>query len=78
MATMKRTTIFLTEEQHERLRRLAFERRISMAGLLREAALEVMEDEEDIVEGLKALADAEGTVTWEEYRRRRQEHKGEL
>ena len=78
MATMKRTTIFLTEEQHERLRRLAFERRISMAGLLREAALEVMEDEEDIVEGLKALADEQGTVTWEEYQRRRQERKGEL
>jgi len=78
VATMKRTTIFLTEEQHERLRRLAFERRTSMAGLLREAALEVMEDEEDIIEGLKALADEQGTVTWEEYQGRRQGRKGEL
>ncbi|MDP2936761.1 MAG: hypothetical protein Q8O86_09760 [Dehalococcoidia bacterium] len=76
MATMKRTTIFLTEEQHERLRRLAFERRISMAGLLREATLEVLEDEEDIREGLQALAEEEGTITWEAYQRRRQGAKG--
>ncbi|MDP2953260.1 MAG: hypothetical protein Q8O76_08110 [Chloroflexota bacterium] len=76
--TLKRTTIFLTVEQHERLRRLAFEQRTSMAKLLRDAALEILEDEEDIREGLKALADEEGTITWEEYQRRRQERRGEL
>ena len=78
--TLKRTTIFLTEEQHERLRRLAFEQRTSMAHLLREAALEILEDEEDIQEGLKALADEEGTITWEEYQHRRKERglQGEL
>jgi len=70
--TMKRTTIFLTEEQHERLRRMAFEQRTSMAQLLRDAALEILEDEEDIREGLKALGDEQGTVTWEQYQRRRQ------
>jgi len=32
-----------------------------------EHALEILEDEEDIREGLKALADGEGTITWEEY-----------
>ena len=69
--TLKRTTIFLTEEQHERLRRLAFEQRTSMAKLLRDAALEILEDEEDIHEGLKALADEEGTITWEQYQRKR-------
>ena len=67
--TLKRTTIFLTEEQHERLRRLAFEQRTSMAHLLREAALEILEDEEDVREGLKALADTGGTITWEDYQR---------
>jgi len=38
------------------------------------------EDEEDIREGLKALADEEGTVTWEQYQHQRaeQEPKGEL
>ncbi len=78
--TLKRTTIFLTEEQREGLRRLAFEQRTSMAKLLRDAALEILEDEDDIREGLKALADEEGTVTWEQYQRQRveQESRGEL
>ncbi len=71
---LKRTTIFLTEEQHERLRRLAFEQRTSMAKLLRDAALEILEDEEDIREGLKALEEGdEGSVTLEELERRRAE-----
>ena len=68
---LKRTTIFLTDKQHETLRRLAFEKRTSMASLLREAALEIIEDEEDIREGLKALADEKGTVTWEQYLKKR-------
>jgi len=72
---LKRTTIFLTEDQHERLRRLAFVQRTSMAKLLRDAALEILKDEEDISEGLKALADEEGTITWEQYQRRRKERE---
>ena len=75
---MKRTTIYLTEEQHERLRHLAFEQRTSMAKLLRDAALEILEDEEDIREGLKAFAEEDGTVTWEQYQRSRRERRGEL
>ncbi|MEW6458662.1 MAG: DUF6290 family protein [Bacillota bacterium] len=65
---LKRTTIYLTEEQHEALRQVAFKKRTSMAELLRRAALEVIEDEEDIREGSKALADdAQDTVAWTEY-----------
>ena len=77
---LKRTTIFLTEDQHERLRCLAFEQRTSMAKLLRDAALEILEDEEAIEEGLKALADEEGTVTWQQYQHHRAEQRspGEL
>ena len=77
---LKRTTIFLTEDQHDRLRRLAFEQRTSMAKLLRDAALEILEDREDVDEGLKALADEKGTVTWEQYQRQRakQRPQGEL
>ena len=72
--TLKRTTIFLTEEQHERLRRLAFEQRTSMAKLVREAILEIFEDEEDIREGLEVLEEGdEGSVTLEELERRRAE-----
>ena len=39
---LKRTTIFLTPEQHEKLRRIAFERRTSMAKLIRDATVEVL------------------------------------
>lgn len=79
MATaMKRTTIFLTEDQHERLRRVAFEQRTSMASLIREAALDVLEDAEDAQEGMKALADVDGTTTWKEYRQNRRERQGGL
>lgn len=79
MATaLKRTTIFLTQEQHERLRRLAFEQRTSMAKLLRDAALEILEDQEDIQEGLKALSDEAGTITWKQYQKNRRERQREL
>ncbi len=71
--TLKRTTIFLTEEQHERLRRLAFEQRTSMAKLLRDAAIMILEDEEDRREGTKALADEKGTIVWQQYERSRRE-----
>ena len=74
-ASLKRTTIFLTEDQIEKLRRLAFIRRTSMSQLIRDAAMEVIEDEEDIREGLRALADEQGTVTWADYQRRRKEKK---
>ena len=72
---LKRTTIFLTQEQHERLRLLAFKQRTSMAKLIRDATLEILEDEEDIKEGLKSLADREGTITWEEYQRHREKQE---
>jgi Arc/MetJ-type ribon-helix-helix transcriptional regulator len=72
---LKRTTIFLTEEHHEALRRLAFERRTSMANLIREAVLEVLEDDEDI----KAIQEAEKEgdqeyVPWEQVKRRWEEN----
>jgi len=66
---LKRTTIFLTEEHHEALRRLAFERRTSMANLIREAVLEIMEDEEDVREASKAREKGEGYVSLEEVER---------
>ena len=71
---LKRTTIFLAEEHHEALRRLAFERRTSMAELIREAVLEMLEMEEDEKEALKALEEPEeGSITLEELRQRRVE-----
>ena len=58
-----RTTMFLTKDQHEKLRELAFEKRKSMSSLLREAVLQMLEDEEDIRDGMQALADEAGTIT---------------
>lgn len=41
----------------------------------RERILEAREDAEDIREGLKALADDKGTITLEEYQRRRKKQE---
>ncbi len=69
---LKRTTIFLTEEQREKLRQIAFEKRTSMAGLVREAVMEILDDEDDIREGMKVFAEGdEGSVTLEELERER-------
>ncbi len=43
---MKRTTIFLTGDQHQALRRIASERRTSMARLIRDMTIKVLEDKE--------------------------------
>jgi hypothetical protein len=51
---------------------MAFEQRTSMAQLLRDAALEILEDEEDVREGLETLDDEAGTVAWDEYRHKRE------
>lgn len=69
--TLRRTTVFLTNEQREGLRRIAFEQHVSMAKLLRDAAEHMLEDEEDIRVGVRALSDEEGTVTWEYYTKSR-------
>ena len=73
-SNLKRTTIFLTEEHHETLRRMAFEKRTSMANLIREAVLEMLVLKEDEREALKALQEPEeGYITLEELERRRSE-----
>lgn len=45
-----------------------------------EDLLKLLEDEEDAREGLKALADEGGTITWEQYQHQREERelRGEL
>jgi Arc/MetJ-type ribon-helix-helix transcriptional regulator len=69
---MKRTTIFLTAAHHEELRRLAYEKRTSMANLIREAVLEILELEEDEAETLKAVNETEeGSIGIEEYHKKR-------
>jgi Arc/MetJ-type ribon-helix-helix transcriptional regulator len=65
-SNLKRTTIFLTEEHHEELRRLAFERRTSMANLIREAVLEMLENDEDIRAIQEAEKEGDKSIPWEE------------
>ena len=67
---LKRTTIFLTNEQHEMLRRLAFVQRTSMAALLRDAALKILEHEADVQEALKASGE-NGSIGLAQYLRER-------
>jgi predicted DNA-binding protein len=44
---VKRTQIYLPEELHEEVRRLAFEQRRSMADVIREAVAAYMDDNRD-------------------------------
>jgi predicted DNA-binding protein len=69
----KRTTISLHPEEYEALRFIAFKRKTSIAGVVRELIYERLEDEEDIKDGLKALQETEGTMDWETFKK---EHLG--
>jgi hypothetical protein len=77
-SNLKRTTIFLNEKHHEALRRIAFERHVSMANLIREAVLEIIEDDEDIREVMKSRQKDDKYITLEELDHRYKEfHKKE-
>jgi hypothetical protein len=73
---MKKTMIYLPEELHKNLKRLAVERDTSMADIIRDAASAlVAEESEDIEEGRKALRDFQANpssaIPLEIYQRRR-------
>jgi predicted DNA-binding protein len=65
----KRTTISLRSEEYEALRFLAFKRKTSVAGVVRELIAEILEEQEDIRDGLKALNDTKGTLDWETFKK---------
>ena len=73
---MKKTMIYLPEETHEGLKRLAFEARTSIAELIRraidQAYQEDLEDIKDMEEELaKYRADPSSAINYAEYRRQR-------
>jgi predicted DNA-binding protein len=73
---MKRTMIYLPDETHQGLRKLAFEGNTSIAGLIRKAVEKVYgEDIEDIRDMEEALAEyeahPESFVSLDELRRRK-------
>lgn len=53
---MKKTMVYLPDELHKNLKRLAVERDTSMAEIIRDAAMAVLEEErEDLADARKAL-----------------------
>ena len=71
---MKRTMIYLPEEIHEGLRRMAFESKTSIAELIRQAVDQAYrEDLEDIRDMEEELANysPETAISYEEYRQQR-------
>lgn len=73
---MKRTMIYLSEETHQGLRKIAFEKNTSIAELIRRAVEAVYgEDIEDIRDGeeelAKYFANPASAVSWNELRRRK-------
>jgi len=69
----KRVTLSLRPEEYEVLRFVAFKRKLSLAGVVREVIRELLEDEEDIRDGLKALEEKGDTLDWETFKK---EHLG--
>lgn len=65
----KRTTISLRPEEYETLRFIAFKRKTSVAGVVRELIYEHLEDEEDIRDGLKALEEKGDTLDWQTFKK---------
>lgn len=73
---MKKTMIYLPDDLHKNLKRLAVERDTSMADLIRDAAMTVIEEgREDIEDSRKALKefqrDPSSAIPLESYHRRR-------
>jgi len=67
--SFKRTTISLRPDEYEVLRFLAFKRKTSVAGVVRELIYEHIEDEEDIRDGLKALQEKGDAMDWETFKK---------
>ncbi len=62
---LQRTTIFLTKDQYEKLRTLAFKKRKSMAQLIREAVLEILDDEEDLKSAFLIIDNNEEMISFD-------------
>jgi hypothetical protein len=68
---MKKLMVYLSDDVHEDLRLLAFQKRTSMAALIRYALDKTFEDDLDIIAGERALEEAaknpDSTMTLAEY-----------
>jgi hypothetical protein len=60
----RRTTISLRSDEYEILRFLAYRQKTSVAGVVRGLIKELIEDQEDIRDGMKALQDQPESMDW--------------
>jgi hypothetical protein len=69
---MKKMLVYIDEERHEDLKRLALRHNTSMADLIRFAIEETFEDDLDLMRVERRLEEAavdpSGTMSWEEYK----------
>ena len=65
----KRTTISLRKDEYEILRFLAFKQKTSVAGVVRGLINELIEDQEDIRDGMKALQDQSDGKDWQTFKK---------
>jgi predicted DNA-binding protein len=72
---MKKLMVYLDEHMHEDLRILAFQKKTTMAALVRYALDKTFEDELDTIAAERALEEAardpSSTMSWEEYKAQR-------
>lgn len=69
----KKLTLSIHPEEYDVLRFVAFKRKTSVAGVVREFIQELLDDEEDIRDSLKALKEKGDTLDWATFKR---EHLG--
>ncbi len=65
----KKLTLSVRLEEYDALRFVALKRKTSISGLARGLIRELLEDEGDIIDGLKALEDRKGAMDWETFKR---------
>ena len=65
----KRTTISLRADEYEILRFLAFKQKTSVAGVVRGLINDLIEEQEDIRDGMKALQDESAGKDWQTFKK---------
>ncbi len=69
---MRKLLVYLDEERHEDLKRLAQRHKTTMASLIRAALEQTFEDDLDAMRGERrleeAVRDPAGTMSWEEFK----------
>jgi hypothetical protein len=74
---LKPTTILLTKEHHDVIRRIAKERKMTISNVIRGAVLDIIEDDEDIKEIMKARREEKKNyISLEDYHKARAEKEG--